>query len=51
MARIVEQLTLMLISINPHFRVHAGIKLTGLPDRDLWSVGDAASPTAPRPTC
>jgi NADPH-dependent F420 reductase len=42
MARIVEQLTPMLISINRHYRVHAGIKLTGLPDRDLWSVGDAA---------
>ncbi len=32
MARIVEQLTPMLISINGRYKAHAGIKLTGLPD-------------------
>jgi NADPH-dependent F420 reductase len=37
MARIVEQLTPMLISVNSRYKVHAGIKLTGLPDSDHWS--------------
>jgi NADPH-dependent F420 reductase len=37
MARIVEQLTPMLISINTRYKAHAGIKLTGLPDRDHWA--------------
>ena len=36
MARIVEQLTPMLISINSRYKAHAGIKLTGLPDGDHW---------------
>jgi 8-hydroxy-5-deazaflavin:NADPH oxidoreductase len=36
-ARIVEQLTPMLISINSRYKAHAGIKLTGLPDADHWS--------------
>jgi NADPH-dependent F420 reductase len=36
MARIVEQLTPMLISINSRYKAHAGIKLTGLPDADHW---------------
>ena len=36
MARIVEQLTPMLISINTRYKAHAGIKLTGLPDADHW---------------
>jgi hypothetical protein len=36
MARIVEQLTPMLISINTRYKAHAGIKLTGLPDGDHW---------------
>jgi hypothetical protein len=36
MARIVEQLTPMLISINSRYKAHAGIKLTGLPDSDHW---------------
>jgi hypothetical protein len=36
MARIVEQLTPMLISINSRYKTHAGIKLTGLPDADHW---------------
>ncbi|HEX2393530.1 MAG TPA: NADPH-dependent F420 reductase [Solirubrobacterales bacterium] len=36
MARIVEQLTPLLISINSRYRTHAGIRLTGLPDGDHW---------------
>ncbi len=37
MARIVEQLTPMLISVNIRYKAHAGIKLTGLPDADHWA--------------
>jgi len=37
MARIVEQLTPMLISVNVRYKAHAGIKLTGLPDGDHWA--------------
>jgi 8-hydroxy-5-deazaflavin:NADPH oxidoreductase len=37
MARIVETLTPMLISINVRYKSHAGIKVTGLPDDDHWS--------------
>jgi NADPH-dependent F420 reductase len=37
MARIVEQLTPMLISINSRYKAHAGIKLTGLPDNNYWA--------------
>ncbi|HEX7059935.1 MAG TPA: NADPH-dependent F420 reductase [Solirubrobacterales bacterium] len=37
MARIVEQLTPMLISVNTRYKAHAGIRLTGLPDGDHWS--------------
>jgi 8-hydroxy-5-deazaflavin:NADPH oxidoreductase len=37
MARIVEQLTPLLISINARYRAHAGIRITGLPDTDPWS--------------
>jgi NADPH-dependent F420 reductase len=36
MARIVEQLTPMLISINARYKTHAGIKIVGLPDADHW---------------
>ena len=36
LARIVEQLTPMLISINSRYKTHAGIKITGLPDTDPW---------------
>ncbi len=36
MARVVEQLTPMLISVNSRYRAHAGIRLTGLPDGDHW---------------
>ena len=37
MARIVEQLTPMLISVNTRYKTHAGIRLTGLPDADHWA--------------
>jgi NADPH-dependent F420 reductase len=37
MARIVEQLTPMLISINSRYKAHAGIHLTGLPGGDHWA--------------
>jgi NADPH-dependent F420 reductase len=37
MARIVEQLTPMLISVNSRYKAHAGICLTGLPDADHWA--------------
>jgi NADPH-dependent F420 reductase len=36
MARIVEQLTPLLISVNSRYKTHAGIKLTGLPEGDHW---------------
>jgi len=36
MARIVEQLTPLLISVNVRYKAHAGIRLTGLPDSDHW---------------
>jgi NADPH-dependent F420 reductase len=35
LARIVEQLTPLLISINARYRVHAGIRVTNLPD-ERW---------------
>jgi NADPH-dependent F420 reductase len=35
-ARIVEQLTPLLISVNSRYKAHAGIKLTGLPSDDHW---------------
>jgi NADPH-dependent F420 reductase len=37
MARIVEQLTPMLISVNSRYKTHSGIRLTGLPDGDHWA--------------
>lgn len=37
MARIVEQLTPLLISVNSRYKTHAGIRLTGLPDDDHWA--------------
>jgi 8-hydroxy-5-deazaflavin:NADPH oxidoreductase len=37
MARIVEQLTPMLISVNTRYKSHAGIRITGLPDDDHWA--------------
>jgi 8-hydroxy-5-deazaflavin:NADPH oxidoreductase len=36
-ARIVEQLTPLLISVNSRYKTHAGIRLTGLPDGDHWA--------------
>jgi 8-hydroxy-5-deazaflavin:NADPH oxidoreductase len=36
-ARIVEQLTPLLISINSRYKAHAGIRITGLPDGDHWA--------------
>jgi 8-hydroxy-5-deazaflavin:NADPH oxidoreductase len=36
-AAIVEPLTAMLIGINARYKVHAGIRITGLPD-ELWPV-------------
>jgi 8-hydroxy-5-deazaflavin:NADPH oxidoreductase len=35
-ARYVEQLTPLLISINVRYKVHTGIRITGLPDADHW---------------
>jgi predicted dinucleotide-binding enzyme len=36
MARVVEQLTPLLISINARYKTHAGIRITGLPDTPHW---------------
>ena len=52
MARIVEQLTPMLISINVRYKTHAGIRITGLPDGDHWELAtpvqaSRCSPAAP----
>jgi 8-hydroxy-5-deazaflavin:NADPH oxidoreductase len=35
-ARIVEPLTAMLIGINGRYKTHAGVRITGLPDGDLF---------------
>jgi len=37
MARIVEQITPLLISVNSRYKTHAGIRLTGLPEGDHWA--------------
>ena len=37
MARVVEQLAPLLISINARYKTHAGIRINGLPDGDHWS--------------
>jgi hypothetical protein len=37
MARIAEQLTPLLISVNVRYKAHAGLKLVGLPDGDPWA--------------
>lgn len=37
MARIVEQLTPLLISVNVRYKAHAGLKLVGLPEGDPWA--------------
>jgi 8-hydroxy-5-deazaflavin:NADPH oxidoreductase len=36
-ARIVEQLTSLLISVNARYKTHAGIRVTGLGESDHWS--------------
>ncbi len=36
-ARIIEPLTALLIGINSRYKTHTGIKITGLPEGDLWS--------------
>ena len=36
-ARIAEQITPLLISINVRYKAHAGLKLTGLPEIDPWA--------------
>jgi NADPH-dependent F420 reductase len=36
-ARIVESLTALLIGINSRYKAHAGIRITGLPQTDLWA--------------
>ena len=36
-ARIIEPLTALLIGINSRYKAHTGIKITGLPEGDLWS--------------
>jgi 8-hydroxy-5-deazaflavin:NADPH oxidoreductase len=36
-ARIVEQLTPLLISVNVRYKTHAGIRLMGLPEGDHWA--------------
>jgi NADPH-dependent F420 reductase len=35
MARIVESMTALMISVNARYKTHAGVKITALPD-DLW---------------
>jgi predicted dinucleotide-binding enzyme len=37
MARIVETLTSMLISVNVRYKARAGIRITYLPDDDPWA--------------
>jgi NADPH-dependent F420 reductase len=36
-ARIVEQITPLLIGVNVRYKAHAGVRLTGLPDADHWA--------------
>jgi NADPH-dependent F420 reductase len=44
LARIVEQLTPMLISINSRYKTHAGIRITSLPESDHWGSDTKANP-------
>src|SRR5829696_3497797 len=37
MARIVEQLTPMLISVNARYKTHAGVRIQGIPEADHWA--------------
>jgi hypothetical protein len=39
MSRTTESLTALLIGVNARHKVHAGIRLTGLPD-ELWRDRD-----------
>ena len=41
MARLTEQLTALMISINVRYKTHAGVKITGLPD-ELWPAAAVA---------
>ena len=43
MARLTEQLTALMISVNVRYKTHAGVKITGLPD-ELWPAVTAAGP-------
>ena len=43
MARLTEQLTALMISINVRYKAHAGVKITGLPD-ELWPPAMAGTP-------
>lgn len=45
-ARIVEQLTAILIGINATHRVHSGLRITGLPDELCWPELAATTETA-----
>jgi NADPH-dependent F420 reductase len=36
-ARIVEQITPLLIGVNVRYKAHAGVRLTGLPEGDHWA--------------
>lgn len=38
MARITESLTALMISVNGRYKTRAGLKLTGLDERELWPV-------------
>lgn len=40
MARLTEQLTALMISINVRYKTHAGVRITGLPD-ELWPPVEA----------
>lgn len=40
-ARIVEQLTPLLISINGRYKTHAGLRVSGLPEADHWQDADS----------
>ena len=35
-ARIVEQITPLLIGVNVRYKAHAGVRITGLPEGDHW---------------
>ena len=37
MARIVEQMTALMISVNVRYKTHAGLRITNLPEADHWA--------------